>query len=157
MLFSGYEATMLAFEANGVIGLRSIKIARGGVDAVQEINLMVQEKFDAAAEALTTLVGGGSVEAILSGYRRRDTQCATAVPRKEDAMNKELEGHDSPALDQSGEPPNPRNVQGEALQMNDNSAGGKKPVSSQLPNAAEPNPHKGQGKALQVNENTAGE
>jgi hypothetical protein len=66
MLFSGYEATMLAFEANGVIGLRSIKIARGGVDAVQEINLMVQEKFDAAAEALTTLVGGGSVEAILS-------------------------------------------------------------------------------------------
>jgi hypothetical protein len=27
---------------------------------------MVQEKFDAAAEALTTLVGGGSVEAILS-------------------------------------------------------------------------------------------
>jgi hypothetical protein len=41
--------------------------------------------------------------------------------------------------------------------MNDNSAGGKKPVSSQLPNAAEPNPHKGQGKALQVNENTAGE
>ena len=73
MLFSGYEATMLAFEANGVIGLRSIKIARGGVDAVQEINLMVQEKFDAAAEALTTLVGGGSVEAVLSGYRRRVT------------------------------------------------------------------------------------
>jgi len=70
-------------------------------------------------------------------------------------MNKELEGHDSPALDQSGEPPNRR--QGEALQMNDNSAGGKKPVSSQLPNAAEPNPHKGQGKALQVNENTGGE
>jgi hypothetical protein len=72
-------------------------------------------------------------------------------------MNKELEGHDSPALDQSGEPPNRRNVQGEALQMNDNSAGGMKPVSSQLPNAAEPNPHEGQGKALQVNENTAGE
>jgi hypothetical protein len=70
-------------------------------------------------------------------------------------MNKELEGHDSPALDQSGELPNRR--QGEALQMNDNSAGGKKPVSSQLPNAAEPNPHKGQGKALQVNENSAGE
>jgi hypothetical protein len=34
-------------------------------------------------------------------------------------MNKELEGHDNPALDQSGEPPNRRNVQGEALQMND--------------------------------------
>jgi hypothetical protein len=34
---------------------------------------MVQEKFDAAAEALTTQVGGGSAEAILSGYRRRVT------------------------------------------------------------------------------------
>ena len=44
MLFPGYEATMLALEANVVIGLRSIKVARGGVDAVQEINLMVQEK-----------------------------------------------------------------------------------------------------------------
>ena len=73
MLFPGYEATMLALEANVVIGLRSIKVARGGVDAVQEINLMVQEKVDAAAEALATLVGGGSVEAILSGYRRRVT------------------------------------------------------------------------------------
>jgi hypothetical protein len=73
MLFPGYEATMLALEANVVIGLRSIKVARGGVDAVQEINLMVQEKVDAAAEALATLLGGGSVEAILSGYRRRDT------------------------------------------------------------------------------------
>jgi hypothetical protein len=73
MLFPGYEATMLALEANVVIGLRSIKVARGGVDAVQEINLMVQEKVDAAAEALATLVGGGSVEAILSGYRQRVT------------------------------------------------------------------------------------
>jgi hypothetical protein len=76
MLFPGYEATMLALEANGVIGLRSIKIARGGVGAVQEINLMVQEKVDAAAEAMTTLVGGGSVEAVLTGYRRRVAQNA---------------------------------------------------------------------------------
>ncbi len=72
-------------------------------------------------------------------------------------MNKELEGYDSPALDQSGEPPNRRNVQGEALQMNDHRAGGKKPASPQPPAAAEPNPHKGQGKALQVNEKSAGE
>ena len=50
MLFPGYEATMLALEANVVIGLRSIKVARGGVDAVQEINLMVQEKVDAAVK-----------------------------------------------------------------------------------------------------------
>lgn len=71
MTFPGYEATMLAPEANGVIGLRLIKIAQGGVDAGQEINLMVQEKLDAAAEALTTVVGGGSVETVLAAYRRR--------------------------------------------------------------------------------------
>ena len=71
MIFPGYEATMLALEANGVIGLRLIKIAQGGVDAGHEINLMVQEKVDAAAEALTTVVGGGSVETVLAGYLRR--------------------------------------------------------------------------------------
>ena len=73
MVFPGYEATMLAIEANGVIGLRLTKIAYGGIDAGMEINLMVQEKFDAAAEALNTLVGGGGVEFVLSGYRRRVT------------------------------------------------------------------------------------
>jgi hypothetical protein len=72
-------------------------------------------------------------------------------------MTKELEGHDSPPLHQSGGPPNRPNVQGDALQMNDNSAGGKKPASPQPPDAGEPNQHKGQGKALQVNENSAGE
>ena len=71
MFFPGYEAAMLTLEANSVIGLRLIKIAHGGVDAVQEVHLMVQEKVDAAAEAMTTLVGGGSVEAVLAGYRRR--------------------------------------------------------------------------------------
>jgi hypothetical protein len=71
MFFSGYEATMLALEANSVIGLRLIKIAHGGVYAVQEVNLMVREKVDAGAEAMAALVGGGSVEAVLAGYRRR--------------------------------------------------------------------------------------
>lgn len=71
MFFPGYEATMLALEANGVIGLRLIKISQGGVDAAHEVNLMVQEKVDAAAEAVATLLGGGSVETVLTGYRRR--------------------------------------------------------------------------------------
>jgi hypothetical protein len=70
MIFPGYEATMLALEANAVIGLRLLKIAHGGVDAAHEVNLMVQEKIDAAAEAMTTLLGGG-VETVLVGYRRR--------------------------------------------------------------------------------------
>ena len=49
MLFPGYEATMLALEANVVIGLRSIKVARGGVDAVQEINLKLWTPWSGAA------------------------------------------------------------------------------------------------------------
>ena len=44
MLFPGYEATMLALEANGVIGLRLTKIAHGGVDAGLE------NKFDGAGK-----------------------------------------------------------------------------------------------------------
>ena len=72
-------------------------------------------------------------------------------------MKKELHGKDTPARDQSGEQPNRRNVQGEALQMNDHSARGKKPASLEPPDAAEANPHKGQGRALQVNGNSAGE
>jgi hypothetical protein len=71
MIFPGYEATMLALEANGVIGLRLIKIAHGGVDAGHEVILMVREKVDAAAEAHATLMGGGDAEAVLVGYRRR--------------------------------------------------------------------------------------
>ena len=69
-------------------------------------------------------------------------------------MNKEFEEHGIPASD---EQPHRRNVHGEALQMNDNGAGGIKPVSRQPPDAAEPHPDKGQGRALRVKENSAGE
>jgi hypothetical protein len=80
MISPGYEAIMLALEANRVIELRLMKIARGGVDAVHEVLLMVQEKVDAAAEAHGTLMSGGDAEAVLIGYRRRGRpQRATAV------------------------------------------------------------------------------
>ena len=80
MNFLGYQAAMLAFEANGVIGLRLMKIASGGVDAGREVFLMVQEKIEAAAEAQTTLMGGGSAEAVLVGYRRRVALNAERLP-----------------------------------------------------------------------------
>ena len=32
---------------------------------------MVQEKVEAGAEAMATIAGGGSIEAVLAGYRRR--------------------------------------------------------------------------------------
>jgi hypothetical protein len=58
-------------------------------------------------------------------------------------VNKELEAHENPSLDESRKPPDGPNIQGAALQMNDNSAGGKKPASPQPPDAGEPNPPKG--------------
>jgi hypothetical protein len=65
-------------------------------------------------------------------------------------MKKELEANDNTERDQSGDQRNPRSVQGEALKMNDNNAGGKKSARvSEPPDAGKPNPHKIQGKALQ--------
>jgi hypothetical protein len=73
-------------------------------------------------------------------------------------MKKELDRNDSPARDQSGKQPNRRNVQGEALQMNENSTGGKEPArASEPPDAGKPNPRKIQGNALQVNEKSVGD
>jgi hypothetical protein len=72
-------------------------------------------------------------------------------------MKKELKVNVNTERDQSGDQPHPRSVQGGALQMNDNSAGGKKPArASEPPDAGKTNPHKIQGKALQVNENSVG-
>jgi hypothetical protein len=71
MIFVGYEAVMLALEANKVIGLRLMKVAHGGVDAGNEVILMVREKLEAAAETQATVMGGGGLEAVLFGYRRR--------------------------------------------------------------------------------------
>ena len=82
MIYFGYEAMMLALEANGVIGLRLMKVAYGGVDAGDEVILMVREKLEAAAEAQATVMGGGSVEAVLIGYRRRVALNAQRLSRR---------------------------------------------------------------------------
>jgi hypothetical protein len=75
-------------------------------------------------------------------------------------MNKKLDAHGNTAQDESGDKPDVRKVQGKALQMNDNSAEGKKPAKSPVapPGVGdEPNPENVQGEGLQVNENSAGE
>jgi hypothetical protein len=83
---------------------------------------------------------------------------------RENAMKKQLEANDKangnqqrPPQQQSGDKRN-RGNEGEALQMNDNSAVGKEPGRSQsLPRRGsgdKPNEQKPQGKALQVNENS---
>jgi hypothetical protein len=61
--------------------------------------------------------------------------------------------------DESGDKSDRGNVQGEDLQMNDNSAEGKKPAKSRAaPGVGDkPDSCSDQGKGLQVNENSAGE
>jgi hypothetical protein len=65
------RATMLAFEAQGVIGLRVMKLAAGGPAAEREAERMVTEKGEALAEAATILATGGTPEAVVRRYRTR--------------------------------------------------------------------------------------
>ena len=60
----------LAIEANEVIALRMAKIISGGPDAMTEIQLMITEKIDAAAEAGTSLIFGQSPTVIVARFRQ---------------------------------------------------------------------------------------
>ena len=62
---------MLAAEANGVVGLRMMKLMQGGNGARSEAERMVREKIDAAVEATTSLMAGASGEKIVHRYRKR--------------------------------------------------------------------------------------
>ncbi|PSC06179.1 hypothetical protein SLNSH_05105 [Alsobacter soli] len=66
----GYDAAMLTFEAQQVIGLRLAKLSAGGPAAALEATLMVNEKIAAAWEAGATLAAGGSGHKVLKRYRR---------------------------------------------------------------------------------------
>ena len=51
---------MLAFEAIDVVALRTLTLMRGGTGALQEAELMVREKIDAALEMTLSLMAGAS-------------------------------------------------------------------------------------------------
>src|SRR6476469_2327640 len=61
---------MLAFEANGVVALRLMKLARGDRNARREAELMISEKIHAAFEATASLMAGASADEIVRRYRR---------------------------------------------------------------------------------------
>jgi hypothetical protein len=61
----------LAIEANEVIALRMAKIISGGPGAMTEIQLMIAEKIDAAAEAGTNLIVGQNPTAMVARFRER--------------------------------------------------------------------------------------
>lgn len=71
MLKSMINLGMLGFEAQQVMMLRSFKIAGDLASAGLEMQLMVAEKILAAGEAGSTLMRRGSVDSVVSGYRRK--------------------------------------------------------------------------------------
>ena len=66
-----HSLTMLAIDANRVVGLRVMKLMLGGRGARREAQLMVSEKIDAAVEASASLMAGASGDEIVRRYRRR--------------------------------------------------------------------------------------
>ena len=71
MLKSWSNLAMLAFESQQVVMLRLHKIAMGGTDAANEMQLMTSEKVEAAAHATGRLMSGASPDSVVSGYRTR--------------------------------------------------------------------------------------
>ena len=63
------DAVMLGLEMQRVIGLRLMKLSRGGRAAEAEALRMVTEKTSALAEAGVTLARGGSAGAVIRRYR----------------------------------------------------------------------------------------
>jgi hypothetical protein len=62
-------AMFLTFEASNVIGLRLMKMAAGGSEAIAEANLMVSEKIAAALEMADVLTAGGTPAMVIERYR----------------------------------------------------------------------------------------
>lgn len=74
----GLDAWSLGMDASVVIGLRTLKIAAGGVEAQREAVLMVQEKLESAAilqtRALQFRLGDtphAATQRTLTHYRRK--------------------------------------------------------------------------------------
>ncbi len=67
---AGIDAWTLGMEASAVIGLRTARMATGGVDMAEEARLMVSEKMQAALELQAALVSGRMGSDPLAGTRK---------------------------------------------------------------------------------------
>jgi len=65
------NTSMLALEAQQVIGLRLLKLTLGGPAASREANRMVAEKMTAFGEASAGVATGGTPASVVKGYRKR--------------------------------------------------------------------------------------
>jgi hypothetical protein len=68
------DAARLSAEAQSVIALRMMRLARGGKIAEREARRMVAEKGVAFAEAASTLATGGSMNKVVRRVRSRINQ-----------------------------------------------------------------------------------
>ena len=66
-----WTSTLAWQEAQAVMVLRSLRLARGGATAQAEVTRMFAEKGVAFVEAANTLATGGSAEKVVRGYRTR--------------------------------------------------------------------------------------
>jgi hypothetical protein len=64
-----HDAMLLGLESQRVMGLRLVKLSRGGAAAQAEALRMFSEKTSALAEAGTTLARGGSAGSVIRRYR----------------------------------------------------------------------------------------
>jgi hypothetical protein len=64
-----FDAALLGFESQRVVGLRLACLAAGGAVAEAEAQRMVLEKGTAFVEAATTLALGGSAGKVIRRYR----------------------------------------------------------------------------------------
>jgi hypothetical protein len=63
------DAVLLGMETQRVMGLRLIKLSRGGRAAEAEAARMIAEKTNALTEAGMTLARGGSAGTVIRRYR----------------------------------------------------------------------------------------
>ena len=63
------SSMLLAIESRRVVELRMVRLAWGGREGLAEAQSMIVEKIQAATEAMTTLMHGGSPEGVIARYR----------------------------------------------------------------------------------------
>jgi hypothetical protein len=71
MLQFFFNMSMLGFEAQQAIWLRTMKMSLGGLPAEREARLMVGEKISAAQNASMKLMTGSSLDTVVKDYRRK--------------------------------------------------------------------------------------
>ncbi|HEU4662183.1 MAG TPA: hypothetical protein VFS63_16140 [Pseudolabrys sp.] len=79
---SWLSVAALALEANHVIALRLMKLARGGRNARAEASRMASEKVGEAMAASVTLATGGTVAKVIRHYRKRVRANARRLSRR---------------------------------------------------------------------------